>query len=327
MLKDYNKILVTGGAGFIGSHLVEALLSLNKEVIVFDNLSTGSKKDIPVRAKLIKGDLRNPRQVVKAIKDVDLIFHLAANASGTVSVNNPRFDFEVNAGGTFNILDAALKAKVKRLVYISSASVYGKPRRFPIDEKHPTKPFIPYGASKLMGEICCNSFFETYKFPVIIARPFCVYGSREDPKSALVEVSRYLRWHLNKKPIQIIGNIDRKTRDFVHVGDTVKALILIADKAPLGEIFNIGSGQEVSMHKLTKIISSVTGRSAVLNIISKIKEDTYRLVSDISKLKSLGYTPKMSLAKGIKQLAKELGKKPELPSGATIFKKGQKGEI
>jgi UDP-glucose 4-epimerase len=327
MLKDYNRILVTGGAGFIGGHLVEALLSLDKELVIFDNLSAGSNKNIPAGAKLMRGDVRNPGQVVKATKGVDLIFHLAANANGTVSVNDPRFDFETNAVGTFNVLDAALHAQVKKLVHVSSASVYGRPQYFPIDEKHPTKPFIPYGASKLVGEMYCNSFFKTYRLSAVIARPFCVYGPGENPKLALVEVSRYLRWHLNKKPIQIVGDIDRKTRDFVHVNDLVEGLLLIADKAPAGEVFNVGSGKEVSMRELTGIISSVTGRSAVLNAIPEIKEDTYRLVSDASKLKSLGYAPKMSLVEGVRRLVKVLGENPEMPRGATVFKRGQKGEI
>ena len=127
MLKGYNKILVTGGAGFMGRHLVDALLSLDKEVLVFDNLSAEMNGNISVGAKMTKGDVRNLRQVIQTTKGVDLIFHLAANANGTVSVNDPRFDFETNAVGTFNVLDAALHARVKRLVYVSSASVYGTP--------------------------------------------------------------------------------------------------------------------------------------------------------------------------------------------------------
>lgn len=327
MLEDYSKIVVTGGAGFIGGHLVDALLSLNKEIVVFDNLYAGSERNVPAGVKLTIGDVRKSRQVAKATSGADLIFHLSANANGTVSVNDPRFDFETNAIGTFNVLDAARHAQVKKIVYISSASVYGKPQYFPVDEKHPTKPFIPYGASKLVGEIYCNSFFQTYKLPVVIVRPFCVYGPRENPKLALVEVSRYLRWHINKKPIQIVGDMDQKTRDFVHVSDLVKGLLLIVDKSPANEIFNLGSGKEVSMRELTSIISSVTGRSAVLNVMPEITQDTYRLVGDIIKLKSLGYTPTISLNKGVKQLAEELGENPEMPSGATIFKKGHKGEL
>lgn len=326
MLDQYSKILVTGGLGFIGRHLVNTLLSLGKKVVILDNLSTGLNRTVLPGATLARADVRDPGQVIEAVKGAELIFHVAANANGTISIEDPRFDFETNAVGTFNVLEAALSAGVKRFVYVSSASVYGRPQRFPIDEEHPTRPFVPYGASKLMGELCCLSFFESQDLPAVIARPFCVYGPGENPKFALVEVSRYLRWHLNRRPIQIVGDMDRKTRDFVHVSDVIQGLLLIADKADAGEVFNIGSGEEVSMRELADIISSITGRKAIVNEISNVTEDTYRLVANISKIKSLGYVPRISLVDGVKQLALELGENPEMPSGATIFKKGQRAE-
>lgn len=326
MLEEYGKIVVTGGAGFIGSHLVDALMALGKDVVAFDNLSTGSQQNVASGAMLVRGDVRDPAQIAEAVRGSDLIFHLAANANGTVSVNDPRLDFETNALGTFNVLDAALQAGAKKFVYVSSASVYGTPQRFPMAEDHPTKPFMPYGASKLTGEIYCRSFFQTYGLPLVVGRPFCVYGPREHPKLALVEVSRYLRWHLNGKPIQIVGDLDRKTRDFVHISDVIQGLLLIAAHAPAGEVFNLGSGEEVTMRELTDVISSVTGRPAAIDAIPAITEDTYRLVGDISKIRSVGYTPRVSLAEGVKRLAEELGEQPEMPLGATVFKKGQKAE-
>jgi len=327
MLDDFRKVLVTGGTGFIGSHLAATLLSLGKEVVVFDNLSTGPKDNLPQGATLIIGDVRNPEQVEQAAERVDLIFHVAANASGTVSVYNPRLDFESNVYGTFNVLDVGLQVGVKKFVYVSSASVYGAPQRFPIAEDHPTNPFVPYGASKLAGEICCRIFFHTYGLPVVIGRPFCVYGLRENPESALVEVSRYLRWHLNRKPIRIVGDIDRKTRDFVHVSDVIQSLLLIADRADEGEVFNLGSGKEVTMRELVDVIGSVTRQQPLIETIADITEDTYPLVSDISKIRDLGYVPKVSLAEGLRHLAEELGRHPRMPVGATIFKKGQCGEM
>ena len=327
MLEEYGKILVTGGAGFIGSHLVDALMALGKDVVAFDNLCTGSQQNVASGAMLVRGDVRDPTQIAEAARGSDLIFHLAANANGTISVNDPRLDFETNALGTFNVLDAALQAGAKKFVYISSASVYGTPQRFPMAEDHPTKPFMPYGASKLTGEIYCRCFFQTYGLPLVVGRPFCVYGPREHPKLALVEVSRYLRWHLNGKPIQIVGDLDRKTRDFVHISDIVQGLFLIAEHAPAGEVFNLGSGEEVTMRELTDVISSVTGRPAAIDAIPAITEDTYRLVGDISKVRSLGYTPQVSLAEGVKHLAEELGEQPEMPAGPTIFKRDQRAEV
>ena len=326
MLDEYKTVLVTGGAGFIGRHLVNALLDLGKEVVVLDDLSTAAPKVNPRRARLIHADIREPKGIAEAASGAELIFHLAANSNGTISVENIHLDFETNAMGTLNILEAALRAETKRILYVSSASVYGVPLRFPMDEKHPTTPFVPHGASKLAGELCSLSFFRAYGLPVVIARPFCVYGPGENPGWALVEVSRYLRWHLNNMPIHVVGDLKRKTRDFIHVSDVVQGLILIADRGDPGEVYNLGSGEEVSMRQLTDEIGDVTGRVTSVNEISSITEDTYRLVSDISKISAIGYAPQMSLTNGLTSLVADLGDTPELPSGATIFFRGQKAE-
>ncbi len=326
MLDQYGKTVVTGGAGFIGRHLVSALLALEKNVVILDNFSNSLDTPTPPGATIARADIRDPAQVAEVVKGAELIFHTAANANGTVSVEDPRFDFETNARGTFNVLEAALAAGTKRFVYVSSASVYGIPERFPMAEDHPLSLFMPYGASKLTGELYCRSFFASFGLSVVMGRPFPVYGTGENPKTSMVEVSRYLRWHLNQKPIQVVGDAGRKTRDFVHVSDLVQALLLLADKADDGEVFNIGSGDEISRRELTEVIGSVTGRTAVVDELSKVTEDTYRLVPDISKIKALGYVPRMSIEEGTKQLAEELGENPELPSGTTIFKKGQQAE-
>ncbi|RPH54986.1 NAD-dependent epimerase/dehydratase family protein [bacterium] len=195
-----------------------------------------------------------------------------------------------------------------------------------MDEEHPRRPFVPYGASKLAGELACLSFHHSAGLPVVVGRPFCVYGPGENPKWALVEVSRFLRWHLNGVAIPIVGDIDRKTRDFVHVRDLVSGLLLLADKASPGEVFNVGSGTEVSMRQLVQVISAVTGREAVIEAIPEVTEDTYRLVGDTTKIRSLGYAPRWSLIDGAREIAELLGEHPELPSGETIFKRGQHGE-
>ena len=145
-------VLVTGGAGFIGSHLVDALVALGKEVVVYDWLSTGSEGNLPSQVKVTRGDVRDRAQVAESMKGADLVFHLAANANGTRSIDDPRFDFETNAMGTFNVAEAALEAGVKKLVYMSSASVYGTPQHFPMGEDHPTKPFV-YVANNGSDEI------------------------------------------------------------------------------------------------------------------------------------------------------------------------------
>ena len=324
MLEEYENVLVTGGCGFIGSHLVDTLVSLGKQVVVLDNLSSGSK--IARGIRLVRGDLRDPGMVKEAVGGADPVFHTAANANGTVSVNDPRFDFENNVVGTFNVLEAVLQAGVKRLVQVSSFSVYGVPRAFPIDEDHPTEPFVPYGGDKLAGEVLAKTLFRTFAVPVVIGRPVAVYGPGENPELALVEVSRYLRWHLNGRPIRIIGDVDRKTRDFVHVTDLVQGLMVLADRGRAGESYNIGSGGEISMRQLAETIGAVTAREAVIEADTAITEDTYRLVADIAKIKALGYVPKVSLTEGLRQLVEEMGERPTLPSGATIFKQGQRAQ-
>lgn len=281
---------------------------------------------MPQGADLLPGDLRHPADVAAALKDCPLVFHLAGNANGTISVEDPRRDFEANVLGTFHLLEAARKGDVDRFVYVSSASVYGIPRSFPMDEEHPRRPFVPYGVSKLAAESYCRTFWSTYGLPTVIARPFCVYGPDEDPGRGLVEVSRYLRWHLNGLAIQVVGDPDRKTRDFVHVDDVVQALLLLANRGSRGEAYNVGSGTETSLRQLAEMVSQVTDREAELSEIRDVTEDTYRLVADISKLVELGYAPEVSLEDGISRLAGVLGEHPPPPEGATIFHEGQEAE-
>ena len=322
MADGFGKVLVTGALGFIGRHLADALLGEGAEVTILDN----AEGEPSSGARLLRGDVRNPDDVARAVAGSDLVFHVAGNASGTLSVLDPRLDFDTNALGSFNVADAAARAEVGRLVYVSSASVYGTPVRFPMDEEHPTKPFVPYGASKLSGELASFALFRATGLPVVAARPFCVYGPGEDPKHTLVEPGRYLRWHLNRRPIQIVGDPDRKTRDFVHVSDLVASLLLLARSGVPGEAYNAGSGEEVSMRQLADAIGEATHREPQLETIPEITDDTYRLVADISKLRALGYEPKMPLEVGLAQLADQLGENPELATTPTIFRRGQRAE-
>ncbi len=326
MLSHYSSVVVTGGLGFIGRHLVRSLLSLGKDVTVVDSGATASASALPEGAKLARADVRDLEQVTKALVGADLVFHLAGNSSGTRSVLDPRFDFETNALGTFNVAEACVSNGAQRLLYVSSASVYGVPRRFPMAEDHPTRPFVPYGASKLSGELAALAMHEAVGLPVVVGRPFCVYGPGENPDIALVEVSRYLRWHLNGRPVEVVGDALHKTRDFVHVADLVEGLVLIADRAPAGEVYNVGSGEEVSMRDLVSVIEDVTGRPASVVELPYVVQDTYRLVGDISKLRGLGYVPRVTLQQGVRDLADELGASPELPGTATIFHVGQQAE-
>jgi UDP-glucose 4-epimerase len=326
MLDDYHSCLVTGGLGFVGRHLTEVLLALGKQVTVLDNACTATDTTPPRGARLRIADIRDSSEITAAVTGVDVVFHLAANANGTLSITDPRLDFEINAVGTFSLVETLLNSTIRKLVYVSSASVYGTPQRFPMDENHPTRPFVPYGASKLSGEVACLALHNARGLPVVVGRPFCIYGSGANPQEEMVEVGRYLRWHLNDQPIQIVGDLDRKTRDFVHVSDVVIGLLMIADRAQVGEVFNIGSGREISMRQLVDTIGAATGREPAWRVISEVADDTYRLVADISKLKELGYPPTKPFEQGVYELAIQLGPFPKLPGTPTIFTQGQQAE-
>jgi nucleoside-diphosphate-sugar epimerase len=323
-LAAYRRVTVTGGLGFVGRHLVAALAAMGKEVVVVDIAARARRGTVPAGVELRRADLRDREQTERAVADADLVFHLAGNSSGTLSVDRPRFDFETNAQATFNLSEALLGSGARRLVYLSSAMVYGVPRTCPVDEEHPLEPFLPYGASKLSGELAIRSLQQSLGLPAVIARAFTIYGPGEDPRVAGGEVSQFLRWHLNGLPIRATGDVDRKTRDFVHVSDLVAGLLVIADRAEDGQVLNVGSGEEISLRQLAQAIGTATGRQPELVADERVADDTYRMVADVSRLRALGYQPRTPLLQGLAKLARHLGDRPELPSVATIFRSDQR---
>ncbi len=328
-LKSYKTIFVTGGSGFIGSHLVEELISLGKRIILFDKHKPVCKSGHIVWEK---GDLKDRRIVRDAVMKhkPSLIFHVGANANGSLSVTHPEVDFDSNVIGSTNIFYAARDAKVKRVVNVSSASVYGKPQKFPVSETHPQDPFIPYGAGKRAAEILATAYYRTWGLPVVSIRPFCVYGPGENIEETLVEPSRYVSWHINWGKIPVVGDPDKKTRDFVYVDDVVRGMLIVAEKGKLGEQYNVGSGTETTMRQLVEVIDTITGKKASIESTPEITDDTYRLVCSIEKLVSLGYKPQVSLEEGIQRLIKSFkdlyGDGPPIPRVLTIFRPDQTGE-
>jgi nucleoside-diphosphate-sugar epimerase len=190
-------------------------------------------------------------------------------------------------------------------------------------EDHPTQPFLPYGASKLAGELTLRSLHASAGLPVVTGRAFVVYGPGEDPRRAGGEVSQFVRWHLNGLPIPVTGDLDRKTRDFIHVHDLVRALLVLADRGVEGETYNLGSGAEVSMRELGRIVGEATGRPVRLQADTGILEDSFRLVADTGRLRGLGFAPAVPLADGVRALGAELGPAPELPSVRAVFRRDQ----
>lgn len=318
-------IAVTGGAGFIGRHLVQALCAEGHHVVVIDRQSETFSAD--GKSEYRSADLSVSSSIAKVLRGIGLLFHLAGSADGSLSVRYPRRDFEANCVSTFNVLEAAALAGIERVVYVSSASVYGRPSAFPVGENHSTLPIIPYAASKLSGEHIGMAWWHSHGLPFVVARPFCVYGPGESPDRALVEVSRYVRWHLNNLPVQIVGDGMHKTRDFIHVSDLVAGLILVANRGTPGAIYNIGTGVETSMSDLVQLIQKATRRTVQTRELPHITDDTYRLVADISKIRALGYKSRVALDEGVALVVMELGPRPRLPTNDTIFRIDQQSEL
>ncbi len=300
------KYLVTGGAGFIGSHVVDALVKRGHLVDVFDNLSSGSlsniKGHLSNKAEFIRGDLRNYHAVRKATKGVDAVIHLGACVGR--SVETPRLDFETNAMGTLNVLKAGQEESVSRIVIASSVMVYsGIENKHAVKENDPAIPIIPYGASKVAAEAFSIAFHQTWDVPTVVLRYFNVYGPRSNPRNPYSGVvSNFLGRALKALPPMIYGN-GRQARDFVFVDDVVAATVSATEqKRAIGEIINVGSGKATSILRLANLVLNTCGLKGKKLVWEPPRpNEYYRLSADITKAKELlGYNPKTNLPKGIK---------------------------
>ena len=252
--------LVTGGAGFIGSHLVDGLLAHGHNVRVFDNFSTGHKKNLSLHLKeieLVRGDVRNLAQINRAFRGVSLAYHLAAVSSVTQSVDDPLTTADVNVGGSWNVFEAARRADTKRVVFISSASVYGAKAAVPFRESARLRGSSPYAASKLIGEQLSGLYWDLYGLETVALRLFSVYGPRQNPRSQYANViPAFATCVLSGRRPTIYGD-GRQTRDFVFVADVVRALLTAGRRRQVvGEVVNIGSGKQTSIRELLKQIQT-----------------------------------------------------------------------
>ena len=307
-----SKALVTGGAGFIGSHLVDKLMEKGFEVVVLDNFSTGNLENLRSHLGkenfcIIRGDVRNKADVKKAAKDVDYIFHLAAIISVELSIKNPSLVNEVNVYGTLNILEESLKLNLKRFVYLSSCAVYGNPVYLPIDEEHPTKPLSPYGVSKLTAEHYCRIFYEIYGVQTVCLRLFNVYGPRQSSGPYSGVITKFVGCLKRRKPLVIFGD-GEQTRDFIYVDDVIDAILSASEsKKCSGEIINIGSGKETSINELAKILVEIFGYKEVKPKYANAKPgDIRRSCANLTKAKKLlNFKPKISLEEGLRRVVAE----------------------
>jgi len=302
------RILVTGGAGFVGSVLVRRLLEADAKVTVLDDLFTGRHESIPAAAEFVEGSVTDEALLNDLVGRHTLIFHMAAR-NIIASTVNPRDDFATNIGGTLNVLLAARKAKVKRVVYTSSASVYGNPRSIPINEEDGLATLSPYAVSKLAGENYCLAFYESYGLPVSVVRYSNVFGPFQTPENPYCGVvSKFLMAVYAGLPVAIHGD-GGQTRDFTFVDDAVGATLLAATHPRAeGEVFNVGTGVETSVNDLAEAIGRVTGRPVVREQIDRRDVDNIRRrVVNIEKIRRmLRWSPQVTLEQGLEHTVKWL---------------------
>ena len=316
-MKKKQLCLVTGGAGFIGSNLVDGLLSKGFGVRVLDNLSTGNPENLTrasSRIEFIKGDLRSEKKVQKAIRGVSYVFHMAAIASVPQSVARPVETHEVNVTGTFRLLEASRKAGVKRFIFTSSSAVYGETDKFPSSEEDLPRPESPYAASKIMGEYYCRNFSKLYGLETVSLRYFNVYGPRQNPKSRYANVIPiFFKKILGHVPPEVHWD-GKQSRDFVYVDDVVTANLLAMKKPGIsGEAFNIGSHSEARVIDCLKEIQKVLGVKKVKIVHSpKRAGDVRRTFADISKARRfLGYRPGVNFEEGFRRTVYWFLKNPD----------------
>ena len=322
------KYLVTGGAGFIGSNLVDGLVAAGDKVTVFDDFSTGLRKNTvdwnPKDVKLVEGDVRDDKALKRAAKGCDYLLHFSAVSSVSKSVEDPETSLTVNVVGTMNALLAAREAKVKRVIFASSCAVYGESPVLPKEENMLPTPYSPYGASKLAGEELARVFYTTYRLETVCLRFFNVYGPRQDPTSEYAGVvGRFIGSLLSGKVPVVYGD-GKQSRDFTYVSDAVEAtrLACTAPKAE-GEVFNIATGSRVTVSGLLNILGLLLEHEVQPTYAEPRPGDIRHSLAEVTKAQEvLGFRPRVSIQQGlVKTLAwyrRSMGKALKLPrpSGA-----------
>ncbi len=301
------RVLVTGGAGFIGSNLAEEL-AVENEVIILDDLSSGRMENIKAVIKkdnveFAYGSITDLNLLQKIAADIDYVFHQAALPSVPMSIKDPISNNNVNISGTLNVLIAARDNEIKKVVFASSCAVYGDPEITPIAETAKLNPKSPYAVAKLAGEFYCGVFSELYNLPSASLRYFNVYGPRQNPKSEYAAVIPRFISNVQDERSPVIYGDGLQTRDFVFVKDVVRANILAAESREIG-VFNIGCGGSITIAELASTIIDILGKSIEPLHEEPRDGDIRHSSSDISKAKSLGYEPKYSLKDGLRETIK-----------------------
>ncbi len=295
--------LVTGGGGFIGSHLVDRLIAEGRSVRVFDSFVVGRRSNLRQhegnpRLQIVEGDIADKAAVVRACAAVERVFHLAARADIVPSIREPEAYFRANVDGTFNVLEAARDAGIARLVYVASSSCYGVPTQYPTPETAPADPRYPYALTKYLGEQLVMHWATVYRLPAASVRLFNVYGPRARTSGSYGAVfGVFLAQLMAGQPLTVVGD-GEQTRDFTYVSDVVDALLAVARSERIGETYNVGSGNPVSVNKLIRLLGSPPTVA-----IPKRPGEPDCTWADIGKIRAhLGWTPKVGFAEGVRMM-------------------------
>ena len=299
--------LVTGGAGFIGSHLVEELVRRGEQVRVLDNFSTGKRENLTPflgEIELIEGDMRSYHIVREAVQGTDYVLHQGALPSVPRSINDPITTNEVNVGGTLNILDAARDAGVKRVVYASSSSVYGANKALPKQEEMMPQPISPYAVAKLTGEKYCHVFSRTYGLETVALRYFNVFGPRQDPESAYAAfIPKFIVGMMEGQALVIDGD-GSQSRDFTYVSNVVRGnLLALEAEGGGGEMFNMACGSSMSLNDIVEHLRRLLGCEGDIAYGPPRAGDVPMSLADIGRARErLGYEPEISVEEGLEKV-------------------------
>jgi len=305
MLKN-KKILITGGAGFIGSNLVEKLLEYDNEVIIFDNLSTGIMENIKnlesnPNFKFVQGDILNKELLEQVLENIDYVFHYAAVVGVKRTIEKPLEVLNVNTEGTRNVLELSLKQGVEKVIFASSSEVYGEPVEIPERENGHVNAKLPYAASKLIGENYCEAYYDMYGLKTTSLRFFNVYGPKQNSTPYGFVVGIFIEQALKNKPLTIFGD-GTQTRDFVFIEDNINATIIAAEQSKTnGKAINIGTGKPTTILDLAEEIIEITGVNTEPTFLPEREHDIKHRFPDISLMRELlGYRPEYKLRDGLK---------------------------
>lgn len=294
----FDSALVTGGAGFIGGHLTDALVPRFHSVTVYDDLSVGTPGTVPDGAELVEADVRDERTLREAVEQADIVFHVAAEVNVERSVANPADSSAVNVDPMLTVLDAARETDT-RVVFSSSAAIYGQPEYTPIDEAHPKTPTSPYGLEKLTADHYCRLYHDLYGVETVVLRYFNVYGSRQQDCDYSDVITTFQEQARADEPITVEGD-GTQTRDFVHVDDIVQATLLAATTHATGEAFNIGTGTTITVRELAETIRDISDSRSDIVHVDPRNGDVEHSQADITKAQAvLGYEFDYTIHEGL----------------------------